>query len=112
MGLWYYVIVINKDHINRKFKMSNETEVKLANLPANASTKDIVSTINQIIQIIAQKRDRGPASTRSMTEADVDRFVSGDLKDEKTGKVAEMLGLSYGQVYSARNGFTFKKKSK
>ncbi len=43
-----------------------------------------------------------------MTEADAKRVISGDLKDMKHGKAAEALGLSYGQVYSARKGFTFK----
>lgn len=82
---------------------------ELKPLEANASTKDIIARTNELLAIVTAKRDRGPASTRQMTEADVLRFTSGDLKDTKTGEVAEKLGLSYGQVYSARNGFTFKK---
>lgn len=55
-----------------------------------------------------QKRDRGPASEREMTEADAHRVKFGDMKNTKAKDAAEALGLSYGQVYSARGGYTFK----
>lgn len=85
---------------------------ELKHLTDSASLKEVIARTNALQDIVTAKRDRGPASTRQMTDADVVRFVSGDLKDAKTGKVAEALGLSYGQVYSARNGFTFKKVAK
>ena len=53
-------------------------------------------------------RDRGPASTRQMTEDDARKIMLGELKNASHKEAAEKLGLSYGQVYSARNGFTFK----
>jgi hypothetical protein len=53
-------------------------------------------------------RDRGPNSTRDMTEDDAKKVMLGDLKDVSHRKAAEELGLSYGQIYSARNGYTFK----
>lgn len=53
-------------------------------------------------------RNRGPKSTRAMTLEDARRIMTGDLKDAKIGTCASELGLSYGQVYSARNGYTFK----
>ncbi len=53
-------------------------------------------------------RDRGPASERKMTEEDATRIMMGDLKSKSHKEAAEELGLSYGQIYSARNGFTFK----
>ena len=53
-------------------------------------------------------RDRGPVSTRTMTADDATRIMTGDLKDTKIKPAAIELGLSYGQVYSARNGYTFK----
>ena len=55
------------------------------------------------------KRDRGPKSTREMTEDDARRIILGDLKDLSHKKAAQKLGLSYGQIYSARGGYTFKK---
>lgn len=53
-------------------------------------------------------RDRGPDSTREMTEDDAKKIMLGEYKDLKHSEAANRLGLSYGQVYSARKGFTFK----
>lgn len=53
-------------------------------------------------------RDRGPSSTRQMTEDDARKLILGDMKDVPHKTAAEKLGLSYGQVYSARGGYTFK----
>lgn len=53
-------------------------------------------------------RDRGPISGRTMTEDDARKIMLGELKDKSHREAAEILGLSYGQVYSARGGFTFK----
>jgi len=53
-------------------------------------------------------RDRGPASTKTMSDDDARRIMLGDLSDTSHKNAAIELGLSYGQVYSARNGFTFK----
>lgn len=53
-------------------------------------------------------KNRGPKSTRDMNEEDARRVKFGDLKRMTIKKAASALGLSYGQVYSARNGYTFK----
>lgn len=53
-------------------------------------------------------RNRGPASEKVMTEDDARRVMLGDLKGDSHKEAAEKLGLSYGQIYSARKGFTFK----
>lgn len=52
--------------------------------------------------------DRRPKSERAMTEDDARRVVLGDLAKESVKNAALKIGLSYGQVYSARNGYTFK----
>ena len=52
-------------------------------------------------------RDRGPKSERSMTDEDAARVKFGDLKDQAHKDAAQELGLSYGQIYSARGGYTF-----
>lgn len=57
-------------------------------------------------------RDRGPKSQRSMTEEDAKEIQVGKLKGASHKEAAEKLGLSYGQIYSARFGFTFKKQYK
>ena len=60
-------------------------------------------------QLYAQKKGKKgmPKSTRPMTEEDAKRVTFGDLKDMSHADAARELGLSYGQIYSARNGYTF-----
>ena len=50
-----------------------------------------------------------PKSTRDMTIDDARRIILGDLSKLSHRAAAEKLGLSYGQIYSARGGYTFKK---
>ena len=57
---------------------------------------------------VKEGNGRGPMSTRGMTEADAIRIMTGDLKGKTIKECAKELGLSYGQIYSARNGYTFK----
>lgn len=80
------------------------------------STKNIAERFNSLLALVQQMqpqqqvavRDRGPKSEKDMTEDDARRVMLGDLKDASHKVAAETLGLSYGQVYSARKGFTFK----
>jgi hypothetical protein len=53
-------------------------------------------------------RDRGPKSETTMTEEHAFRVKFGDLKDTKHKAAADLLKLSYGQVFSCRGGYTFK----
>lgn len=81
--------------------MSNPAEVvTLETLQAR-----IVSLETKIAAI--KVRDRGPKSERSMTDDDAQRVKFGDLKDLAHKEAAKELGLSYGQVYSARCEYTF-----
>ncbi len=47
-------------------------------------------------------------SGRAMTNDDAHRVMYGDLKGVPHKVAAQQLGLTYGQVYSARGGYTFK----
>jgi hypothetical protein len=60
----------------------------------------------------AQTRDRGPKSEKEMTEKDAFRVKFGDLKDTKHKAAADLLKLSYGQIFSCRGGYTFKQVTK
>lgn len=53
-------------------------------------------------------RDYGPQSEGKMTDDHAERIMIGDLREWPHKAVAKFLGLSYGQVYSARKGYTFK----
>lgn len=54
-------------------------------------------------------RDRGPKSEGEMTEEHAVRVMLGDLREKSHKDAALELKLSYGQIYSARKGYTFKK---
>lgn len=82
-------------------------------LDDKSSLKTVIEKINEMIVIINNKntvkvRDRGPESERDMTEDDARRISLGDLKNASHKDAAKALSLSYGQIYSARKGFTFK----
>lgn len=79
-------------------------------LNQNAKLADVITKINEIVDFINSQpaRDRGPKSERTMTDDDARRVMVGDLKDKSHKECAELLQLSYGQIYSARKGFTFK----
>ena len=87
--------------------------IEIAKLDENAKLKEIVAKLNEVIEKLnttkaTKVRDRGPESERDMTEDDARRILLGDMKDVAHKDAAKELGLSYGQVYSARKGFTFK----
>jgi len=63
---------------------------------------DILARLDKI------EKKRGPASTREMTDDDARRILAGDLEEASHRACANELGLSYGQVYSCRSGYTFK----
>lgn len=89
----------------------NEVVQELTKLESNAKLADVIAKLNEVIDIINNKRptrNRGPESTREMTKDDAERIMLGDLKDKSHKECATTLGLSYGQVYSARGGYTFK----
>ena len=69
-----------------------------------------IESMKGLIANMPKPRDRGPSSTRKMTSADAKRICSGDMKDTPHMECAVKLGLSYGQVYSNRGGYTFKRE--
>jgi predicted Zn-dependent protease len=71
--------------------------------------------VNAIIELQAQVKALTEAATtkpktegKEMTEDDARRVIFGDLSTTKHKDAADKLGLTYGQIYSARLGFTFK----
>jgi hypothetical protein len=88
--------------------------LSLINLEDKLTMKILAEKINEIVVHLQSStattttRDRGPKSENDMTEDDARRIQLGDLKDISHKDAALQLGLSYGQIYSARKGFTFK----
>lgn len=85
--------------------------IQLLNLDQKVSPQELAAKLNEVIEYLntqAQPRDRGPKSDRVMTDDDARAVIYGEFKDLSHKDAAEKLNLSYGQVYSARKGFTFK----
>ena len=87
--------------------------IEIAKLDENAKLKEIVAKLNEVIEKMnttkaPKVRDRGPDSQREMTEIDAWMILIGELANASHKDAAIELGLSYGQIYSARKGFTFK----
>lgn len=92
-------------------------EEKLTLKVLGEKINDLVEFANQLEErvqsakaapVASVSRNRGPASEKVMTEEDARQVMLGDLKGDSHKEAAEKLGLSYGQIYSARKGFTFK----
>lgn len=89
----------------RNTNMTTKAKMTIAKLEV------IVSELSAKIEVLESRptRDRGPASERQMTDDDARSILIGENASLSHKAAAESLGLSYGQIYSARNGFTFKK---
>jgi hypothetical protein len=70
-----------------------------------AELHELVIALTARVDELSKPRNE---SQREMTNDDALRIMNGDLKDKKHKDAAEALGLSYGQIYSCRLGFTFK----
>jgi hypothetical protein len=60
------------------------------------------------VSALEEKLNKPKADSVEMTDDHAVRILAGDLADKKHKEAAEALGLTYGQVYSARLGYTFK----
>jgi hypothetical protein len=92
-------------------ELAVKVEGMIEGLPESAKVHELTAKLNEVIAHLnkmPKARDRGPESSRTMVEEDAKRICLGDLATLSHTKAAEALGLSYGQVYSARKGFTFK----
>ena len=89
--------------------VTNVKAIKVEPLKEGANLKELVAKVNELIEKVnsIKVRDRGPKSERAMTDEDAYRVKFGDLKEVDHKPAAAKLGLSYGQVYSCRGGYTF-----
>lgn len=86
-------------------------KIELLNLDEKLTIKDLAAKLNELIEAyneLPAPRDRGPKSERQMTDDDARSILAGELMHASHKKAAEELGLSYGQIYSCRGGYTFK----
>lgn len=93
-------------------------DLRTLDMDEKQTIKSLTEKVNELVMIVMNlsatapvasvSRNRGPASEKVMDENDARRVMLGDLKGDSHKEAAEKLGLSYGQIYSARKGFTFK----
>jgi uracil DNA glycosylase len=55
-----------------------------------------------------ESKNQTSSTKREMTIEDARNVILGENRDKSHKDAAAALGLSYGQVYSARGGYTFK----
>ena len=105
--------------VDSKVKEQVAEEVKkIIEIKTPTNIEELWDAINLRLTAIEEKltvkikegNGRGPISTRAMTVDDAIKIMTGDFKDKTIKDCAKELGLSYGQVYSARNGYTFKEQ--
>jgi hypothetical protein len=73
--------------------------------------KELVTAVLDLtkrIEALESAKPSANAAKVDMTDDHARRVLNGDLKDKSHKDAAAALGLSYGQVYSCRFGFTFK----
>jgi predicted Zn-dependent protease len=83
---------------------------------SNSQVKNVNELIESLVaritkleeQVKKLEEPKTKTSDREMTDDDARNVLSGSLKDAKHKDAAEKLGLSYGQIYSCRLGYTFK----
>jgi hypothetical protein len=82
------------------------TETQVTKLSIAELTALVLELQARIVALETPKATN--TSQREMTDDDARRILNGDLKDMKHKEAGEKLGLSYGQIYSCRLGYTFK----
>ena len=112
---------MNADHAldaQEEISMELGHMIELLDTSKKLTVKDLAEKLNEVIGKVNDLNSSSGASgdtvrdiksDRSMTEEDARSVLLGDLKDASTKEAALELGLSYGQIYSCRKGFTFKK---
>lgn len=85
--------------------MTTETQVTKLSI---AELTALVLELQARITVLETPKPASNTSQREMTDDDARRILNGDLKDTKHKEAGEKLGLSYGQIYSCRLGYTFK----
>lgn len=82
--------------------MDTTTKMNLADLTA------LVIGLQARIVVLETPKVTTNASTKEMTDDDARNILFGDLANTKHKDAAATLGLTYGQIYSCRLGYTFK----
>lgn len=75
--------------------------------PFHEEFKNVLKAVEELEGLV-KGRNKSAAVKRNMTDPDAIRVLQGDLSTMGHKEAAEVIGLTYAQVYSCRLGFTFK----
>jgi hypothetical protein len=73
-----------------------------------AEITQLVADLQARVLVLETPKPKVSGSPREMTADDARLVLTGEHKDLKHQAAADLLGLSYGQIYSCRLEFTFK----
>jgi len=99
--------------MNNEVKESVQQVIEgIAQLDQKSTLVEVIETLNKVIEEVNKKgRDRGPKSTKSMSEELANKVLLVEpFCNMSHKKCAIELGLAYGQVSSVRGGYTFKRQ--
>jgi hypothetical protein len=105
-------VVIERDNYfvrQPSILMARTTRRNVMNTQVKVNVIELIEALTKrVTELEAKIEPKRNEAQREMTDDDARRILSGDLKAMKHKDAAAQLGLSYGQVYSARLEFTFK----
>src|SRR5689334_11769674 len=67
-----------------------------------------VAELNKRVEMLESQQSVPNKSQKEMTDTHALQILTGEYKDLNHNKAAQILGLSYGQVYSCRLQYTFR----
>ena len=88
--------------------MEVKSTVEAVRSMTNAQMVVAILELQSKVAALEAKANAPKAESAEMTDEHAKRVTYGDLAALKHKDAAEKLGLTYGQVYSCRLGFTFK----
>lgn len=98
-------------HITRLEARIEELErnQQLTSTSSTEASSPIAPRPSRIVQRTGRKpRDYGPDSVRKATDEDAYEIRFGEYRHEKARYIADVTGLSRGQVYSIQGNYTFR----
>lgn len=84
------------------------SQVEAIRSMTNKQMVEAILSLTQRVEELEKKTTPKTVDSKEMTDDDARSILFGELKDTKHKEAGEKLGLTYGQIYSCRLGFTFK----
>ena len=91
--------------------MNTATPTTLVEAVRSLTNKELVALVLDLqdrVTKLESSSTKTPTTGKEMTDEDAEKVIYGELSAVKHKDAADKLGLTYGQVYSARLEFTFK----